>query len=64
MVPADTLFGGRQMRVVRPVYEEADGRQFVIDDAGERVCGTWILPDGTVVAEGERPVSNRRLVAP
>ena len=27
----------------RPVFE-ADGRQFVVDDAGERVYGVWYIP--------------------
>lgn len=28
----------------RPVYEESDGRQFVIDDDGEKVYGVWYFP--------------------
>jgi hypothetical protein len=27
---------------VRPVYLDANGRQFVQDDAGDRVYGTWV----------------------
>ena len=32
-----------------PVFE-ADGRQFVVDDAGDQVYGVWYIPpeDGTV----------------
>jgi hypothetical protein len=29
----------------RAVYEVDDGRQFVIDDEGQAVYGTWLLPD-------------------
>ena len=29
----------------RPVWRETDGRQFVIDDDGQPVYGTWIYPD-------------------
>ena len=30
---------------LRPVFE-ADGRQFVISDDGERVYGIWFIPPG------------------
>jgi hypothetical protein len=33
--------GGSQ----RAVYQDDDGRQFVIDDKGQAVYGIWILPD-------------------
>jgi hypothetical protein len=29
----------------RPVYRDDDGRQFVLDDDGEPVYGTWLHPD-------------------
>jgi hypothetical protein len=29
----------------RPVYRDDDGRQFVFDDDGEPVYGTWLHPD-------------------
>lgn len=28
----------------RPVYEESPGRQYVLDDDGNRVCGIWFIP--------------------
>jgi hypothetical protein len=38
---------------VRPVYEDAGGRQFVIGDEGEKVYGVWLVPpDEPVTAEG------------
>ncbi len=30
---------------IRPVFEQRDGRQYVLDDDAERVYGSWILPD-------------------
>jgi hypothetical protein len=35
----------------RPVYRSDDGRQFVLDDTGEPVHGTWLHPD-----EYQKPV--------
>jgi hypothetical protein len=32
--------------VWHPVYEEGDGRQYVIDDDGEKVYGVWFIPPG------------------
>jgi len=29
----------------RTVFEDADGRQFVIDDNGDRVYGVWVYVD-------------------
>lgn len=29
----------------RPVYLDTDGRQFVLDDDGQRVYGVWILEE-------------------
>jgi hypothetical protein len=29
---------------LRPVYECADGRQYVIADDGDRVYGVWFIP--------------------
>jgi hypothetical protein len=29
----------------RAVYEDGDGRQFVIDDEGQAVYGVWLIPD-------------------
>jgi hypothetical protein len=31
-------------RTRRPIFEQLDGRQFVLDDAGDRVYGVWIIP--------------------
>jgi hypothetical protein len=28
----------------RPVYQEPSGKQYVIDDEGEKVHGVWYLP--------------------
>jgi hypothetical protein len=28
----------------RPVFEEPDGRQYVLDDDGEPVYGVWFIP--------------------
>lgn len=30
--------------VKRPVYQSADGRQYVVDDEGEKVYGVWYIP--------------------
>jgi hypothetical protein len=41
--------------VTRDVYEDADGRQWVIGYDGERVYGVWQLPaDEPVVVEGDQ----------
>jgi len=42
---------------MRPVFEE-DGRQFVIDDVGNRVYGVWFVPRD----DADKPivVDNRR----
>jgi hypothetical protein len=41
---------------MRPVYEQHDGRQYVIDDDGEPVYGVWYIPreeaDLPVVVKG------------
>jgi hypothetical protein len=43
--------------VVRPVYEDAGGRQYVYDDDGNTVAGVWFLPadecDQPVIVERE-----------
>jgi hypothetical protein len=31
--------------VARPVYLDADGRQYVLDDDGQPVHGTWLYID-------------------
>jgi hypothetical protein len=31
------------------VYEEADGRQYVVDDEGQRIEGVWLLPPDQAV---------------
>jgi hypothetical protein len=28
----------------RDVYEDDDGRQYVLDGDGEKVCGVWLWP--------------------
>lgn len=30
--------------IMRPVFEDMDGRQWVTDDDGERVYGVWFIP--------------------
>jgi len=30
--------------VERDVYENAEGRQYVLDDDGSKVCGPWLPP--------------------
>ena len=30
--------------VWRPVYERADGRQYIIDGDGDKVYGVWFIP--------------------
>jgi hypothetical protein len=40
---------------MRPVYEDVDGRQFVIDDDGQWVYGVWFIPpecDEPVISYG------------
>jgi hypothetical protein len=47
----DTPLGYRDFLdgTTRPVYADADGRQFVQDDDGQPVYGVWILtPDALV----------------
>jgi hypothetical protein len=35
--------------VSRAVFEQLDGRQYVLDDDGDRVCGVWFIPpDGDI----------------
>jgi PBCV-specific basic adaptor domain len=38
---ASTEFAGGAMR---PVYQTPEGRQYVIDDNGQRVYGVWYWP--------------------
>jgi hypothetical protein len=41
--------------VTRDVYEDADGRQWVVGHDGERVYGVWVMPaDEPVAVSGER----------
>ena len=35
----------------REVYEDDDGRQFVLDDEGQPVYGVWIVVDEPVIVE-------------
>ena len=35
---------------VRVVYQDQDGRQFVLDDDGQAVYGVWILVDEPMLA--------------
>jgi hypothetical protein len=30
--------------VSRPVFEQVNGRQYVLDDEGERAYGVWLIP--------------------
>jgi hypothetical protein len=43
----DTLIG--KIRIVdgscREVFQQPDGRQYVLDDAGDPVHGVWIIPE-------------------
>jgi hypothetical protein len=43
--------------VTRYVYEDADGRQWVVGHDGERVFGVWVAPadEPVVIEEGQRP---------
>jgi hypothetical protein len=35
------------------VYEDADGRRYVVDDEGQSVAGVWLLPaDEAAVVSG------------
>jgi hypothetical protein len=36
----------------REVYEDADGRQYVLDDDGGRVYGVWVMPADEPVLVG------------
>ncbi len=36
----------------RAVYQDDEGRQFVIDDEGQAVYGTWLLPDEPAIIDG------------
>jgi hypothetical protein len=38
---------------VRPVYEDANGRQFVIGDEGEKVRGEWLVPPDEPATTGD-----------
>lgn len=31
-------------RVQRAVYQQPDGRQYVLDDEGEKIYGVWYIP--------------------
>jgi hypothetical protein len=49
---------------VRPVLEDADGGQYVVDDASELVKGIWILADEPLIAGGlQTPSSESRVPA-
>ena len=39
-------------RVSRPVYLDADGRQYAIDDDGRQVYGVWVDLDEPEIVEG------------
>lgn len=45
--PMDTLLGHVQFSdgSRQPVYEDAAGRQYLLDEHGERVHGDWLVPD-------------------
>ncbi len=47
--------------IVRDVYEDADGRQFVYDDDEEPVYGVWLLVDEptSIKSEGVKPPESR-----
>jgi hypothetical protein len=57
--PTDTRVVGRVPfvdGVPRDVYEDADGRQWVVGYDGERVYGVWIIPADEpvlIVMEGQ-----------
>jgi hypothetical protein len=47
----DPIIGYRQFvdGSSRPIFEQLDGRQYVMDDDGNCVYGVWILPpDGSI----------------
>jgi hypothetical protein len=43
----------------RPVYQDATGWQYVVDDDGEPVQGAWYIPrdewDAPIVVDGSAP---------
>jgi hypothetical protein len=43
----------------RPVYQDATGRQYVVDDDGEPIRGVWYIPrdecDVPIVVDGSAP---------
>ena len=43
---SDRIVGRRLFTdgIERDVYEDAEGRQYVLDGDGERVYGEWLLP--------------------
>ena len=43
--------------VLRPVFLDADGRQFVLDDDGDRAYGEWIYVDEPEIVT---PVGSRQ----
>jgi hypothetical protein len=47
--------------VVRDVYEDADGRQWVVGHDGEKVYGVWLLPaDEPVIVGGRTEIAADR----
>jgi len=47
ILPPHVVLGERQFTdgAVRTVYQETDGRQFVLDDVGDKVFGVWIASE-------------------
>ena len=37
--------------IKRTVFQQADGRQYVLDDDGEPVPGVWLIPKEEVVPD-------------
>ena len=44
--------------VVRLVFEDADGGQYVVDNGGEPVKGIWVLVDEPLIAGGLKTPSS------
>jgi len=46
-VPMQASLGERQFTdgTVRRVFQDEGGRQFVLDDAGDKVFGVWVAPE-------------------
>jgi hypothetical protein len=46
----DPVIGYRQFvdDSKRPIFEQVNGRQYVLDDDNDRAYGVWIIPDDDI----------------